>query len=105
MQDIKSTKEKHGPASQAILMTMRTRRYGAERITQYSRSRATLDASGCRHQASIRPVSPRRTPWPSILAKIFELWVKPTEGQLLSVVSMLVPDVDTNLMGQFQIQR
>ena len=49
-------------------MTMRIRRYGAERIAQYGRSRATLDATGRRHRASIRPVSPQRTPWSSILA-------------------------------------
>jgi hypothetical protein len=46
----------------AILMAMRIRRYSAERIAQYCRSIATLDATGHRHQASIRPVSPQRTP-------------------------------------------
>jgi len=44
------------------------RRCGAERITQQSMSRATLDASGCRHLAIICPVLPRRTPWSLILA-------------------------------------
>ena len=39
-------------------MVMRIRRYGAERITQYGRSRATLDATGRHHRASIRPVLP-----------------------------------------------
>jgi len=34
IQDIKSTTEKNGPASRAILMAMRIRRYGAERIAQ-----------------------------------------------------------------------
>ena len=38
--------EKHAPASRAMLMTMRIRRYGAEHITHYGRSRATLDATG-----------------------------------------------------------
>ena len=47
-------------------MAMRIRRYGAEFIAQYGRSRATLDATGLRHRASICPVSPRRTPWSSI---------------------------------------
>jgi len=69
MQDIKSTKEKNGPASRAILMAMWIRRYDAQRIAQYGRSRDTLDATGCRHRASIRPISPRLTPWSSILAK------------------------------------
>jgi hypothetical protein len=57
-----------------ISMAMRIRWYGAKRIAQYSRSRATLDATGCRHQASIRPVSPWRTPRASISAKKIELW-------------------------------
>ena len=39
MQEIKLTTEKNGPASWAILMAMRIRRYGAEHIAQYDRSR------------------------------------------------------------------
>ena len=65
---IKLTTEKNGPASRAILMAMQIRRYGAEHIAQYDRSRATLDATVRRHQASIRPVLPQRTPWSSTLA-------------------------------------
>ena len=38
MQDIKSTTEK-------LSIAMRIRRYGAERIVQYGRSRAILDAT------------------------------------------------------------
>jgi len=34
----------------------------------YGRSRATLDATGRCHRASIRPVLPRRMPWSSISA-------------------------------------
>jgi hypothetical protein len=68
IQDIKSTTEKHAPALRAIPMAMWIRRYGAECIDQYGRSRATLDAIGRRDRASIHPVSPRRTPWSSILA-------------------------------------
>ena len=63
-----STTEKNAAASLAILMAMRIRPYGAERIAQYDRSRATIDATGRRNQASIHPVSPQRTPWSSILA-------------------------------------
>ena len=58
MQDIKSTKEKNEPASRATLMAMRIRRYGAKRIAQYGRSRATLDATVRRHRASFCPLSP-----------------------------------------------
>ena len=67
MQDIKSTAEKNGPALRAILMAMQIRWYDTERISQDGRSRATLDDTGRRHRASIRPVLPRGTPWSSIL--------------------------------------
>ena len=64
---------KKGPALQAILMAMRIRQYGirpygAERIAKYGRSRATLDATVRHHQASVRPVLPRRLPQSSIFA-------------------------------------
>ena len=61
---------KNAPTSLAISMAMRIRRYGAERIAQYGRSWATLDATatGRRGRASIHPISPQRTPWSSILA-------------------------------------
>jgi hypothetical protein len=68
MQDKNSTTEKYAPTLLAISMAMQIRRYDAERIAQYGRSRATLDATGRRDRASIRPVSSRRTPWSSILA-------------------------------------
>jgi hypothetical protein len=48
--------EKNVPASRAISMAMRIMRYGAKRIAQYGRSRATLDATGRRHGVIIRPV-------------------------------------------------
>ena len=62
MQDIKLMTEKNEPASRAISMAMQIKRYGAECIPQYSRSRATLDATGRHHWASIYAVLPRRTP-------------------------------------------
>ena len=68
IQDIKSKKEKHAPSSRAISKAMRVRRYDAERIAQYGRSRATLDATERRDRGIIRPVSPQRTPWSLILA-------------------------------------
>jgi len=74
MHDIKSTKEKNARTSPAISMAMRIRRYSAERITHYGRSRATLDATGRRHRASICPVLPQRTPWSSILEYKIKLW-------------------------------
>ena len=61
MQDVKPTEE---------TMAMRIRWCGAKRIAQYgmSRARATLDATGRRHWASIHPVPPRRMPRSLILA-------------------------------------
>jgi len=46
MHDIKSVTEKNAPTSLAISMVIRIKWYGAERIAQYGRSRATLDATG-----------------------------------------------------------
>jgi len=66
--DIKSTTEKNAPSLLAISMAMQIWWYGAEHNTQYGRSRATLDATG------IRPVSPRRMLWSSILAQKIKLW-------------------------------
>jgi hypothetical protein len=66
--DIQLMAEKKAPTSLAISMVMRIRWYGAKHIAQYGRSRATLDATGRRHQASIRPVLPRQAPWSSISA-------------------------------------
>ena len=40
-------------------MAMQIRWYGAERIVQYGRSRATLDATEHCHWVSIRTVLPR----------------------------------------------
>jgi len=50
----------------AISMAMRIRRYGTERIAHCGRSRATLDATGRHHRASIHPISPQQMPWSSI---------------------------------------
>ncbi len=44
---------KNAADSLAISMAMRIRRYGAEQISQYGRTRATLDATGCRHRESM----------------------------------------------------
>jgi hypothetical protein len=53
IQDIKSMKEKHASALRAISKAMRAGWYNAERIAQYGRSRATLDATECHDRASI----------------------------------------------------
>ncbi len=64
----KNDDRKNAPTLLAISMVMQIRRYGTKRITQYGRSRATLDATGRRRWASICPVLPRRMPWSLISA-------------------------------------
>ena len=49
------------------------RRCNAERITQCSMSRATLEATVLHHWASICPVLLRRMPWTSICGLEIEL--------------------------------
>jgi len=51
-------------------MAMRIMWYGAEHIAQYGRSRATLDATGRRHWASIHPALHRQNAWPSIFLRV-----------------------------------
>jgi hypothetical protein len=49
------------PAKLAISMAMAMRRYVTACIAQWRRSRASLEATGCRHQASIMPNNIVRT--------------------------------------------
>ena len=46
-----------------ISMAMAMQRYNAGRIARWSTSRASLEATGCRHRASACAVSPQRPPW------------------------------------------
>jgi hypothetical protein len=50
------------PPSQAISMAMAVRRCNTERIAQCSMTRASPEATGRRHWATTRSVSPRRPP-------------------------------------------
>ena len=76
MHDIKSITEQNAlTTSLAISMAMRIKWFSAKHITQYIRSRAPLDATGCRHLVSIRQhVLPQQTPWTLILASKIKLW-------------------------------
>ena len=74
MHDKKSKTEKNAPPLRANLMAMTMRRCDDKRIAQCSMSRATLEATGCLHWASIRPISLRRTPWSSIFGLKIDLW-------------------------------
>jgi hypothetical protein len=56
-------KTKHAGKLVIILMAMAMQRYDAGRIAQWSTSRASLEATGCRHWASACAVSPQQPPW------------------------------------------
>jgi len=58
-----STATKNAGKSMAILIAVAMQRYDAGRIAQWSTSRASLEATGCRHQLSARIILPRRLPW------------------------------------------
>jgi hypothetical protein len=53
----------------AILIAMAMQRYEVGRITRWSTSRASLEATGCRHRASACDVSPWRLKWSTNLLK------------------------------------
>jgi hypothetical protein len=58
------------PAKLAILMAMAMCWYVTERIAQWRRSRASLEATGCRHWASIMPNNIVRT-WLQLFILMF----------------------------------
>jgi len=55
--------------SMAISIAMAMQRYDPGRIDPWSTSRASLEATGCRHRASACAVLPRRPPWSTNLLK------------------------------------
>jgi hypothetical protein len=65
------------PRKQAILMAMAMRRYVTARIAQWRRSRASLEATGCRHRASIMSNNINRT-W---LRRFFYVFIIKTIGK------------------------
>ncbi len=54
-----STTTKNVGESLAIWIAMQTRQYDAGHIAQWSTSRASLEATGCRHRASACAILPR----------------------------------------------
>jgi hypothetical protein len=61
--DSKSIATKNAGESLAILIAMAMQWYNAGRIARWITSGASLEATGCSHQASACAVSPRRPPW------------------------------------------
>ncbi len=58
-----STTPKNVGKSLMILIAMRMQRYEAGHIAGLSTSRASLEATGCRHWSSACTVLPQRSPW------------------------------------------
>ena len=59
----KATATKNAGKLLAISVAMAMQRYHAGHIARWSTSRASLDATGCRHWSSACAISPRRPPW------------------------------------------
>ena len=54
---------KNAGKSMAISIAMAMQWYNAGHIARWSTSRASLEATGCRHRSSACAVSPQRPPW------------------------------------------
>jgi hypothetical protein len=64
---MKSMMTKNAGKFLAILITNQMQEYNAGHITQWSISRASLEATQCRHRASACTALPRQPPWLPIL--------------------------------------
>jgi hypothetical protein len=73
---MESTPMKNAGKVLVILITMRMQRYDAGRIAQWSTSQASLEATGCRHQASACPVLPQWPPWLTNILKTHKTLTK-----------------------------
>jgi len=62
--------------STTISMAMAMQRYEAGRITRWSTSRASLEATGCRHRVNACALSPRRPSWSTNLNKTHKTLTK-----------------------------
>ena len=60
---------KNAGKSTTISMAMAMQRYNTGRIAQWSTSRASLEATGCRYRANAWAVLPQRPPWSMISNK------------------------------------
>jgi len=60
---------KNAGESTTISVAMAMQRYDAGCIARWSTSRASFEATGCRHRASACAVLPRRPPWSTNLNK------------------------------------
>jgi hypothetical protein len=65
------------PRKQAVLMAMAMRRYVTAQIAQWRRSRSSLEATGCRHWASIMSININWT-W---LRRFFYVFIVKTIGK------------------------
>jgi len=71
-----STTTTNADESLTISMAMAMQPYDAGHIAQWSTSRASLEATGCRHRVSACAVLPRWPPWSTILNKTHKTLTK-----------------------------
>jgi hypothetical protein len=71
-QQANKQQSKNTPKKQAVLMAMAMHRYVTAWIAQWRRSRASLEATGCRHRASIMSDNINRT-WLQRFISMFSL--------------------------------
>ena len=71
-----STATKNAGESMAISIAMAMQRYNAGRISRGSISGASLEATGCRHQASACTELPQRPPWSTNLIETHKTLTK-----------------------------
>ena len=74
--DNESTATTNAGGLMAISIAMAMQRYNAGRIAQWNISRASLEATGCRHWVSACAVLPRRPPWSKNSNKIHKTLTK-----------------------------
>jgi hypothetical protein len=74
--DNESTTTKNAGKLLVISIVMEMQRYNVGRIAQWSTSRASLEANGCRHRSSAFAVSPQRLPWWTNLNETYKTLTK-----------------------------
>ena len=95
MHDKKLTTETNAPPSRAISMAVTMRRCDAKRITRCSMFRATLEATGHHHWASICPILFCWMPWSSI----FGLKNQNRNNSIHRTYDTIISKMALNLLG------
>ena len=88
MDDNESTATKNAGELMAISIAMAMQQYDVGRIARWSTSRASLKATGCRHQASACAILSRWPPWSKKLNKTHKTLTKHNFSQHLQYISL-----------------